>query len=231
MTSRILVVEDNETLAEGLQASLELDGHQVGVAHEAGSGLIAARELDPDLIVLDLMLPDGSGLQLLKTLRDEGFDMPVLILSARGQEADKVQGYRLGADAYSVKPIGVLELQAQVEALLRRAGRIGAAAGAAEREYTFGRVAVDCGTRTVRVRGEPVELAPLEFDLLVYLLRAEGEVVSRHTLLREVWGYRNPVGTRTVDTHVHNLRQKIEEDPSHPTHLLTVRKAGYRLER
>ena len=233
--SHILIVEDNETLAEGLRASLELEGHRVEVANDGDSGLIRARSDDHDLLILDLMLPGRSGFQLLKSLRAGGHDLPVLILSARSEEADKVQGFRLGADGYAVKPIGVLELQARAEALLRRHGRLDSDATEDAAEETspgvwhFGDVQVRCGTRTVIYQGEEVELSRLEFDLLRYLLEARGAIVGRTELLQEVWGYASPVSTRTVDTHMHALRTKLENDPSNPIHLLTIRKVGYRL--
>jgi DNA-binding response OmpR family regulator len=222
--SRVVVIEDNESLAEGLRASLELGGHRVAVALDGEAGLDEIRRGGAEVVVLDLMLPGQSGFQVLQALRTEGHEMPVLILSARSQEVDKVQGFRLGADGYAVKPIGVLELQARVDALLRRGGGQGAGPPRA-----FGSVVVDPETRTVTRDGLPVELSRLEFDLLLHLLRAEGAVVSRHALLKEVWGYQRPVGTRTVDTHVHTLRAKLERDPADPRHLLTVRKVGYRL--
>lgn len=224
--SRVVVIEDNESLADGLRASLELDGHRVAVALDGEAGLEEIRHGGADVVVLDLMLPGQSGFQVLRTLRSEGREMPVLILSARSQEVDKVQGFRLGADGYAVKPIGVLELQARVNALLRRGGAGPAGAGPPR---TFGSVVVDPETRTVTRDGVQVELSRLEFDLLLHLLRADGAVVSRHALLKEVWGYQRPVGTRTVDTHVHTLRAKLERDPADPRHLLTVRKVGYRL--
>jgi len=226
--SRIVVIEDNASLAEGLRASLELEGHTVALALDGETGLDEVRAHGADVVVLDLMLPGMGGFQVLRRLRAEGLEMPVLILSARAQEVDKVQGFRLGADGYAVKPIGVLELQARVGALLRRGG-----AGSTRRSVPggFGVVVVDPETRTVTRRGEPVELSRLEFDLLTYLLEADGAVVTRYDLLKEVWGYQRPVGTRTVDTHVHTLRAKLEDDPANPRHLLTVRKVGYRLRR
>lgn len=226
--STVVIVEDNETVAEGLRTGLELEGHAVTLAGDGPGGLEAVRAAEPDLVVLDLMLPGMSGFDVLRTLREEGWDMPVLILSARSQEVDKVQGFRLGADGYAVKPIGVLELQARVEALLRRAG---ATTRPSESVHRFGDVVVDPAARTVTRGGEPLEMSRLEFDLLLHLLRADGAVVSRYELLKEVWGYQRPVGTRTVDTHVHTLRGKIERDASEPRHLLTVRKMGYRLRR
>jgi DNA-binding response OmpR family regulator len=226
--TRVLIVEDNEGLAFGLRNNLEIDGYGVDVAADGPSGLAAARRLRPDLIVLDLMLPGMDGYRLLRQLREDGQTVPVLILTARGEEADKVRGFRLGADDYVTKPFGVLELLARIEALLRRAKAAAPAAPATER---FGDVDVDPATRSVRRAGREVAVTPMEFDLLVALLRRRGAVVSRVELLREVWGHSSAVLTRTVDTHVGELRRKLEADPSRPRHILTVRKAGYRLAR
>jgi DNA-binding response OmpR family regulator len=226
--SRILVVEDNANLAYGLMTSLELEGHQVVLAEDGAAGLQAAREQRPDLLILDLMLPGMDGYRVLKALRDEGAAMPVLILTARGEEADKVLGFRLGADDYVTKPFGLLELLARVGALLRRAGGRGEAAAAPEVER-FGEVEVHPGSRLVRRRGEEVPLTPKEFDLLWALLRRRGGVAARLELLAEVWGHRAAVMTRTVDMHVAQLRRKLEDDPAEPRHIVTVWKAGYRL--
>ena len=229
MNARLLLIEDNEDLALGLRTSLEVEGYTVRVAADGLAGLEAVRSDPPDLIVLDLMLPGLSGFHVLRSLRAEGYDMPVLILSAKGEEVDKVQGFRLGADNYAVKPIGILELLARVDAMLKRA-RARTDTRPPER-YTFGDVEVDARTRSVLRHGHTVELSPKEFELLLHLLRAQGNVVSREDLLRNVWGYKRPVPTRTVDAHMAMLRGKLEEDPAHPRFLLTSRKAGYRLAR
>jgi len=226
--SRILVVEDNANLAYGLMTSLELEGHHVVLAEDGAAGLQAAREQRPDLLILDLMLPGMDGYRVLKALRDEGAAMPVLILTARGEEADKVLGFRLGADDYVTKPFGLLELLARVGALLRRSGGRAEAAAAPEVER-FGEVEVHPGSRLVRRRGEEVPLTPKEFDLLWALLRRRGGVAARLELLAEVWGHRAAVMTRTVDMHVAQLRRKLEEDPAEPRHIVTGWKAGYRL--
>jgi two-component system alkaline phosphatase synthesis response regulator PhoP len=226
--SRILVVEDNANLAYGLMTSLELEGHQVVLAEDGAAGLRAAREQRPDLLILDLMLPGMDGYRVLKALREEGATLPVLILTARGEEADKVLGFRLGADDYVTKPFGLLELLARVGALLRRAGGRAEAAAAPEVER-FGEVEVHPGSRLVRRRGEEVPLTPKEFDLLWALLRRRGGVAARLELLAEVWGHRAAVMTRTVDMHVAQLRRKLEDDPAEPRHIVTVWKAGYRL--
>ena len=227
--SRILVVEDNANLAFGLMTSLELEGHQVILADDGAAGLRAAVEQRPDLLILDLMLPGMDGYRVLKALREAGETLPVLILTARGEEADKVLGFRLGADDYVTKPFGLLELLARVAALLRRAGGRTEDAAAPPEVQRFGEVEVHPGSRLVRRRGEEVPLTPKEFDLLWALLRRRGGVAARLELLAEVWGHRAAVMTRTVDMHVAQLRRKLEDDPAEPRHIVTVWKAGYRL--
>lgn len=226
MKARILIIEDNRDLALGLSTSLEVEGYRVDIAHDGPAGLDRIRRDIPDLVVLDLMLPGLNGFHVLRTMREENIETPVLILSARGEEADKVQGFRLGADNYAVKPIGILELLARVDAMLKRSTR---ATAAQVTHYAFGDVEVDARTRTVSRKGTPLDVSPKEFDLLLYLLRRNGAVVRRDELLREVWGYKRSVPTRTVDAHVALLRGKIEANASEPRYLLTVRKAGYRL--
>jgi DNA-binding response OmpR family regulator len=223
--SRILIVEDNHDLAFGLRNNLEIEGYTVEVSDDGPTGLAAARRSPPDLVVLDLMLPGMDGYRVLRQLRDDGLTMPVLILTARGEETDKVLGFRLGADDYVTKPFGVLELLARVQALLRRS-RPPQTGPAVER---FGEVEISTATRQVRRAGRPVSLTPMEFDLLVALLQRRGAIVSRVELLTKVWGHSSSVLTRTVDTHILELRRKLEDDPSAPRHILTVRKAGYRL--
>jgi two-component system, OmpR family, alkaline phosphatase synthesis response regulator PhoP len=225
--TRVLIVEDNHDLAFGLRNNLEIEGYLVDVAADGPAGLAAARRVQPDLVVLDLMLPGMDGYRVLRQLRDEGLAMPVLILTARGEEADKVLGFRLGADDYVTKPFGVLELLARIEALLRRSRP--PAATVSHPLQRFGDVEIDEATRIVRRGSEAVALTPMEFDLLLALIRRKGAVASRIELLAEVWGHSSAVLTRTVDTHIGELRRKLEHDPSTPRHILTVRKAGYRL--
>ena len=225
--TRVLIVEDNQDLAFGLRNNLEIEGYAVEVAPDGPAGLAAALRTGPDLVVLDLMLPGMDGYRVLRQLRHEGLTMPVLILTARGEETDKVLGFRLGADDYVTKPFGVLELLARVEALLRRSRP--ASATTAHPVQRFGDVEVEISTRSVRRGGRPVALTPMEFDLLVALLRRQGAVASRLELLTEVWRHASDVLTRTVDTHIGELRRKLEQDPATPRHILTVRKAGYRL--
>jgi two-component system, OmpR family, alkaline phosphatase synthesis response regulator PhoP len=229
---RILVVEDNPDLAFGLRNNLEIEGYEVTVAGDGPTGLLRARNSSPDLIILDLMLPGLDGYRVLRTLREEGVEVPVLILTARGEEADKVRGFRLGADDYVTKPFGLLELLARVEALLRRTTNGGRDRLVAEEEVLhFGAIEVQPDSRSVLRHGEPIELTPKEFDLLLALLRREGAVASRLDLMKEVWGHRAAVVSRTVDTHIAELRRKLEDNASDPRHILTVWKAGYRLVR
>ena len=225
--SRILVIEDNPDLAFGLRYNLEIDGYVVEIAADGNAGLARALAGKFDVIVLDLMLPGLDGFRVLRALRERGDRTPVLILTARGQEEDKVRGLRLGADDYVTKPFGVLELMACVEALLRRT-QPARPAGA---PVTFGRVAVDPAARTVTVSGDEVALAPKEFDLLWALIEANGAALSRDRLMERVWGYGADVLSRTVDTHVAELRRKLEPSAERPVHILTVRKIGYRLAR
>lgn len=227
----ILIVEDNPDLAFGLRTGLEIEGYEVAVAEDGETGLARAKQWLPDLVILDLMLPGMDGYRVLRSLRDDGLEMPVLILTARGQEADKVLGFRLGADDYVTKPCGVLELLARVGALLRRSRMTERGAHVAgESIERFGDVEINPASRTVTKAGQVVALSPKEFDLLLTLVRRRGAVASRVELLREVWGHRVEVMTRTVDIHIAELRRKLEDDPSAPRHILTVWKAGYRLE-
>ncbi|HEX3867624.1 MAG TPA: response regulator transcription factor [Gemmatimonadaceae bacterium] len=225
---RVLVIEDNRNLATGLRNNLEIEGYAVDVAVDGTSGLARARACIPDLIVLDLMLPGMDGYRVLRALRHDGVDTPVLILSALGEETDKVLGFRLGADDYVAKPFGLLELLARVDALMRRSATV----RGMERltaPVSFGDVVVDPGTHIVRRRGHEVMLRPKEYDLLIALLRRGGQVAARTELLEEVWGYSGEVYSRTVDTHVAELRRKLEENAADPRHILTVRKTGYRI--
>lgn len=227
---RVLVIEDNRDLAYGLRNNLEIEGYVVDVAEDGPNGLIQARNGAPDLIILDLMLPGMDGYRVLRALREEGRRTPVLILTARGEEADKVRGLRLGADDYVTKPFGVLELLARVEALMRRATVVTVPETDQPMVERFGDVEVQCASRTVLRHGQPVLLTPKEYELLLALIRRRGAVASRVELLTEVWGYSAAVLSRTVDTHVAELRRKLEDDLQAPRHIMTVRKAGYRLQ-
>jgi len=229
--SRVLVVEDNVDLAYGLQNNLEIEGYEVRVAENGETGLRQATTFEPDLIILDLMLPDLDGYRVLQHLRKTGVLTPVLILTARGEESDKVLGFRLGADDYVTKPFGVMELLARVEAILRRTrGPLAGDPEDAEAVEEFGKVRIDLRSRTVLREEEEVPLTPKELDLLLALIRRKGAVASRLELLQEVWGHRAAVVSRTVDTHISELRKKLEDEPSHPRHILTAHKAGYRFQ-
>ena len=225
MSHRILLVEDNANLAEGIEYNLRLEGYDVRIAETGRAALEIFQNWSPELVVLDLMLPDIDGYQVLKSVRGRGSRVPVIILSARGEESDKVRGFRLDADQYVTKPFGIVELLERVAALLRRS-----AVGDVPRKSVvrFGDVVVDIPSRTVVRHGQSCTLTPKAYELLLALIRRDGAVGSRTDLLKEVWGYGAFVMTRTVDSHVAELRRKLEENPAEPRHIVTVWKVGYR---
>jgi DNA-binding response OmpR family regulator len=232
----ILILEDNETLALGLRTSLEVEGYKVECVTDGELGLKWLEQHEPNLVVLDLMLPTVNGFEVLRRYRARGGSAAVLILSARDQEVDKVQGFRIGADDYVVKPVGVLEFLARVEAITRRVSSSQKSKSAADgagrvSQLRFSDIVVDLRTRTVQRGGRVVELSPMEFDFLAFLIESGGDIVSRETLMQQVWRYSLGVTSRTVDQHVARLRNKLEPDPAQPQHLITVRKAGYRFQR
>jgi DNA-binding response OmpR family regulator len=226
--SDVFILEDSADIAEGLRRNLEVEGYSVEIAGTASAALEAIRANPPELLILDLMLPDEDGFRVLRLLRGEGFEMPVLILSARASEVEKVRGFRLGADDYVTKPFGLDELMARVDALFRRRLRPSVSRQPAT-TLGFADVKVDFARREVRRAGVLVALRPKEFELLEALAQRANRVVSRRELLETVWGYEEGVVTRTIDTHVAELRRKIEADPADPQTLITVRKAGYML--
>jgi two-component system alkaline phosphatase synthesis response regulator PhoP len=226
--ARILVVEDNSALAEGIAYNLRHESHETRIAEDGRAGLDAVRQWEPELVILDLMLPVMDGYEVLAAIRKAKNDVPVIILTARGEEADKVRGFRLDADQYVTKPFGVLELLERVSALLRR--RASQQLVRQSHCITFSDVVVDCDARTVKRAGQPVTLTPKAFELLVALIRRNGGVATRQELLKEVWGYGAFVLSRTVDSHVAELRRKVETDPARPKHVLTVWKVGYRFD-
>jgi two-component system response regulator VicR len=229
--ARVLIVEDNRNLAHGLRTNLEFEGHTAEIASDGESGLRRARSGEHDIVVLDLMLPELDGFRVLETLRDEGNAIPILVLTARGDEADKVRGLESGADDYVTKPFALRELLARVAALLRRsAARSANGQTPPDQPIRFGDIELDPALREVRRAGAPVTLRPKEFELLHALARREGRLAERGELLREVWGYHESVLSRTLDTHIGELRRKLEDEPSAPRYILTVRKVGYRLE-
>lgn len=222
----VLVVEDDRTLRRGLVMNLERAGYRVLQAADGLEGMRLAFEAKPDLIVLDVMLPEYSGLEILTELRERAERVPVLILSARGRTDEKVEGLTLGADDYLAKPFELPELMARVQALLRR--RL--AEAAAVEPLRFSEVIVDPAGRTVRRAGEPVELTAKEFDLLVLLASSPGRAYTREEILDKVWGYGFDGTARTVDNFIRVLRQRLEVDPGKPKHILTVRQVGYKFE-
>jgi DNA-binding response OmpR family regulator len=224
---RVLVAEDDPDLALGLKNNLEIEGYEVRVARDGDEALASALQWRPDLLILDLVMPKLDGMRVLRSLRERDTKIAVLVLTARGEEADKVRGLKLGADDYVTKPFGLLELLARVESLLRRAGK---SQEATTEMLRFGDIEVDPVARRVRKAGLEVALRPKEYDLLLELLRHRGEVRSRLDLMQVVWGYSSAVITRTVDTHMFELRRKLEADAARPRHITTVRGIGYRLD-
>jgi DNA-binding response OmpR family regulator len=225
--TRVLIVEDERDLAQGIRANLEIEGFKVSVAHSGEDAIAMVGSAAPDLIILDLMLPRMSGFDVLASLRSSGIKVPVLILSARSEEVDKVRGFRTGADDYVTKPFGVLELMLRVKAILRRAPAADASTTAPNPR--IGNVEIVADRRSLVRDGEEIPLTPKVWDLLNALIRRRNRIVTRQELLRDVWGYSTDVTTRTVDAHIAELRRKIEPDPANPVHIVTIWKTGYRL--
>jgi DNA-binding response OmpR family regulator len=228
---RVLIVEDERAVARGLEYGLSKEGFEVLWAETGQRALDFARQHDPGLILLDIRLPDISGFDVCRQLRAEGMRQPILMLTARDEEVDKVLGLELGADDYVVKPFSLRELISRIRALLRRAyGDLAGAAGAPAR-VRFGEVEIDLERLLVHRQGRLVDLTPTEFRLLRYLVMHPGRPLSRQALIEAVWGYDSEIGyDRTVDVHMRHLRQKLEPDPSDPRYLVTVRGAGYKFE-
>ena len=220
----VLVVEDDSAMAIALRDGLEYEGYAVSLANDGEAGLRMASEFHPDLILLDVMLPKLSGLSLCRELRNRGRDMPIIMLTARGHEIDKVQGLKAGADDYVSKPFGFLELSARIEAVLRRSGSIEV------KRYGFGPITVDFRRREAERDGRSITLSAREFELLVFLIQHRGEVLTRQQLLEAVWGYHGGSNTRTVDMHIAKLRKKLEDDPARPSWIVTQHRVGYRFD-
>lgn len=220
MIATIAIVEDDPSLLLGLKEKLKLEGYRIISADDGEKALDLLGRHVPDLILLDLMLPKVSGLEILRWIRKRYPRLPVLILSARGQESDKVQGLRIGADDYLTKPFGLKELLARIQALLRRGGLTG--------RIRFGNIEVDLDAGSVRRSDAEVVLSRIEFDLLRFFLRNAGCVLSRDRILDGVWGYIDAPAARTVDYHVMGLRRKLEDDPAAPAHFMTVPTLGYK---
>ncbi len=232
MAGRVLVVEDDQTLREVLKYNLSREGYEVLTAQDGIQALERARSQKPDLVILDIMLPRLAGDEVCRILRSEA-TVPILILTAKTQEIDKVVGLELGADDYMTKPFSMRELLARVRAMLRRADMMTREVIVGQKApppLTVGDLEIDAGGRRVSRAGLNIDLSRMEFALLEFLARNHGQVFSRDRLLERVWGYGYAGDTRTVDVHVRWLRQKIEIDPAHPHHILTVRGVGYKFE-
>ncbi len=220
---RVLIVDDDRDMVRGLEDNLTLEGYEVLTARDGQAGLETAESERPDLVILDILMPGMDGLEVCRRLRRQNAEVRILLLTAKGQESDKVIGLELGADDYVSKPFGLLELLARVKAQLRRArasGRTG--------PYRFGEIAVDPIRREVVRSGGAVELTAKEFDLLVYMLEHPGEALSRDRLLEEIWGYEQYPTTRTVDNHILRLRKSLEPDPAQPRYFVTLHGVGYK---
>jgi two-component system response regulator RegX3 len=225
--STVLVVEDEAPLAQSISYNLQREGYEVITAADGETGLARFRSEDPSIVILDLMLPRLSGLDVCRIIRAES-QVPVLILTAKDAEADKVTGLELGADDYVTKPFSMRELVSRVRAHLRRAAAANRTPEPAEGRLAGGPVELDPERHEVFVRGEPVQMPPKEFELLELFLARKGRLLTRQFLIDEVWGADYVGDTKTLDVHVKRLRQKIEADPHHPVHLVTVRGLGYK---
>lgn len=222
--TRILIVEDDPAILRGLADNLKLESYEVVTAADGETGLRLSREASPDLVILDLMLPKLSGYEICRKLRSEGFTTPILMLTARGEEFDRVLGLDLGADDYVTKPFSVRELLARIRAILRRAHPPNALLD----ELRFEDVVVDFRSYEAHRGGKPVEMTRKEYHVLRLLASRPGEVLNRDELLNEIWGYENYPNTRTVDNHIASLRMKLECDPAQPRHIKTVHGVGYK---
>jgi two-component system response regulator RegX3 len=223
---RILIIEDEPGLAESVRYALDTEGFEVAVASSGINGLDMARNTAPDLVVLDLMLPELSGLDVCRQIRGSS-DVPIIMLTAKDSEADKVTGLELGADDYMTKPFSMRELVARIRAHLRRAAKTGVLADSNE-VLRGGNIELDIDAHVTRVGGEEVELRPKEFELLESLMRRKNRLAARHTLIDEVWGPSYFGDTKTLDVHIKRLREKLEYDSSNPLHIVTVRGLGYK---
>lgn len=227
---KILIVEDEETLREVLRYNLETEGYIVVTASDGVSAIRLAKSERPDVLILDIMLPEIDGYEVCRTLRKDMI-VPILMLTAKDEEIDKVLGLELGADDYMTKPFSMRELKARVKAMLRRREMMQpASTGTESPVITAGDLTIDLGSRTVSLGTTKLSLKPKEFDLLAFLARNRDHVFTRDQLLERVWGYDYAGGTRTVDVHVRWLREKIEDEPSRPARIITIRGIGYKLE-
>lgn len=228
MPGRLLLIEDEPGLVMTLTDRLTAEGYEVESATDAADGLRRAMGQGFDIMLLDVMLPGGNGFDICKTVRQQGIHTPILMLTARGQVVDRVVGLKLGADDYLVKPFEMAELLARIEALLRRSATSGTGATVVAETFRFGDIAIDFRRAEVTKSGRALELSAREFKLLRYFVEHRGAALSRDELLNEVWGYNAMPSTRTVDVHIAWLRQKVEDNPRHPRHILTVHGLGYK---
>lgn len=227
---KILVIEDDRTLREALRYNLVADGYEVVAVEDGGDGLVMMRQEGPDVVVLDLMLPSLNGIEVCKAIRIDGSIVPIIMLTARDSEIDRIGGLESGADDYVTKPFSMRELLARVAAQIRRMEMLSTVSGSSEDEVLdLGELKINRGARSATLQGKELDLRPREFDLLAHLASNPGRVYTRDQLLRDVWGFEYSGDTRTVDVHVRWLRLKIEQDPSNPVCLGTVRGVGYRL--
>jgi len=222
---KILIIEDEQDLIKGLKLNLSDEGYDVDCAGNGAEGLRKAVEAAPDLIILDIMLPEMDGLEVCRKLRQKNIDIPVIMLTAKGEEIDKVVGLEIGADDYMTKPFSIRELLARIKARLRHTER---ETKTELKIYSFSEIEIDFIRFKVRRKGKELDLTSLEMDILKYFIIHRGEVVSRNDLLDKIWGYESYPTTRTIDNHILKLRKKIEEDPSHPRYILSVYGGGYR---
>lgn len=222
--ARILIIEDERSMVTGLQFNLEARGYRVSAAYDGDEGCRKATEQHPDLVILDLMLPKRDGYEVCRRLKKEVPDIPIIMLTARSQEAEVVLGLELGADDYVTKPFSVLELMARIKTVLRRASPESRDAGILQ----FGDVVVDFDRYAASRSGKPLNLSPREYEMLRHFSKRRGEVISRDELLNAVWGYDCFSVSRTVDTHIAKLRQKIEKNPHAPRHIITIHGVGYK---
>jgi DNA-binding response OmpR family regulator len=224
--AKILLIEDEPQMQRGVKDNLEFEGYEVDIAGDGKVGLQKLLENSYDLVLLDVMLPHMSGFDVCKKAREKGVTTPVIMLTAKGEEIDKVVGLELGADDYITKPFGLRELLARVKAVLRRAE---GSTGSSTQKMVLGSVEIDFATYNASRSGESLQMTPKEFEVLKFLWQHRNKAVSRDQLLTNVWGYDESISTRTVDNFILKLRQKIEDDPAHPKHIITMHGLGYKL--
>ena len=225
MRKKILIIEDEQDLIKGLKLNLSDEGFDVDWAVNGAEGLRKAIEETPDLIILDIMLPEMNGLEVCRELRQKKIDIPIIMLTAKGGEIDKVVGLEIGADDYITKPFSIRELLARIKVQLRRVDR---EEKAVSEVYSFGDIEIDFAQFKVIRKGKEIDLTSLEMEILKYFVAHQGKVITRDDMLDKIWGYESYPTTRTIDNHILKLRKKIEEDPSHPRFILSVYGGGYR---